>query len=82
MQHCRRSAHRPRLTDKISFVLDRTPMFSITSEHHRKKKHEVKALEIIWKRFPTHFGPRECRVSASVAPFSVLSHNCRQHDPY
>lgn len=38
---------------KISFVLDRTSMFSITSRRGREeRRHEVKALEIIWKKFP------------------------------
>jgi ubiquitin-like domain-containing CTD phosphatase 1 len=38
---------------KISFVLDRTSMFSITSRKGADdRKHEVKALEIIWKKFP------------------------------
>lgn len=51
--------------DKISFVLDRTPMFSITIQPNgqEKRKHQVKALEIIWKRFPHHFGPREYAAS-------------------
>lgn len=44
---------------KISFVLDRTSMFSITSERGRvERRHEVKALEIIWRKFPEgKFGP-------------------------
>jgi ubiquitin-like domain-containing CTD phosphatase 1 len=38
---------------KISFVLDRTSMFSIISRKGAEdRKHEVKALEIIWKKFP------------------------------
>jgi ubiquitin-like domain-containing CTD phosphatase 1 len=38
---------------KIAFVLDRTSMFSITSRRsNEERKHEVKALEIIWKKFP------------------------------
>lgn len=38
---------------KISFVLDRTSMFSITSQRGRvERRHEVKALEIIWRKFP------------------------------
>lgn len=54
---------------QISFVLDRTPMFSVryhpknenvTSSSNgnkvKKTKHEVKALEIIWRRFPDLFG--------------------------
>ncbi|PWN52527.1 HAD-superfamily subfamily IIID h [Violaceomyces palustris] len=39
----------------ISFVLDRTPMFSITS---KGRKHEVKPLELIWRRFPDIYGPK------------------------
>jgi ubiquitin-like domain-containing CTD phosphatase 1 len=36
---------------KISFVLDRHPMFSVYSVRHGKPfKHEVKALELIWKK--------------------------------
>jgi ubiquitin-like domain-containing CTD phosphatase 1 len=34
---------------KISFVLDRTSMFSIES---KRGKHQVKALEIIWHHLP------------------------------
>jgi len=38
---------------RISFVMDRTMMFPITSNHGGKKReHEVKALEIIWAKFP------------------------------
>ena len=47
------------IADKISFVLDRAPMFNVPSDRSRKKHHQVKALEIIWKRFPNHFGPRK-----------------------
>ncbi|EPQ28665.1 uncharacterized protein PFL1_03968 [Pseudozyma flocculosa PF-1] len=39
----------------ISFVLDRTPMFSITAPGG--KKHEVKPLELIWRRWPDLYGP-------------------------
>ncbi|KAL8283726.1 hypothetical protein RQP46_005521 [Phenoliferia psychrophenolica] len=42
----------------IIFVLDRTPMFSVYSERAGQAfKHEVKALEIIWKKFPKQYGP-------------------------
>jgi ubiquitin-like domain-containing CTD phosphatase 1 len=38
---------------KISFVLDRTCMFTVTSRHKGKERtHEVKALDIIWARQP------------------------------
>lgn len=38
---------------KITFVLDRTSMFSITSRRGREeRRHEVKALEIVWQKFP------------------------------
>lgn len=38
---------------KISFVLDRTSMFAITSRRgSEERRHEVKALEIIWRKFP------------------------------
>lgn len=37
---------------KLTFVLDRTSMFSITSRTGGKERtHEVKALEIIWRKF-------------------------------
>eukprot|EP00656_Telonema_subtile_P019028 TRINITY_DN20339_c0_g1_i3.p1 TRINITY_DN20339_c0_g1~~TRINITY_DN20339_c0_g1_i3.p1 ORF type:complete len:354 (-),score=83.71 TRINITY_DN20339_c0_g1_i3:222-1283(-) len=36
---------------KISFVLDKTSMFSIQSP---RGKHEVKPLEFIWRRFPQY----------------------------
>lgn len=56
---------------RIAFVLDRTPMFSVrctpkndvssssvpSSSSRRKQKHEVKALEIIWRRFSGTYGP-------------------------
>lgn len=38
----------------ISFVIDRTPMFKITS---KVGSHEVKALEFIWRRWPDVYGP-------------------------
>lgn len=48
---------------KISFVLDRTPMFSIKSIKEEGKKHEVKALELIWSRFGTEqYGKREYKI--------------------
>lgn len=38
---------------KLSFVLDRTSMFPITSRRARvNRRHEVKALDIIWRKFP------------------------------
>lgn len=37
---------------KVSFCLDKSSMFSITSNHKGKtKKHEVKPLAFIWKKF-------------------------------
>ncbi|KAM0756613.1 HAD-superfamily subfamily IIID h [Meredithblackwellia eburnea MCA 4105] len=42
----------------IIFVLDRTPMFSVYSERNGQPfKHEVKALGIIWSKFPNNYGP-------------------------
>ncbi|KAG8887594.1 hypothetical protein FRB98_009322 [Tulasnella sp. 332] len=44
---------------KIAFVLDKTSMFTVFStpeSNTRKQKHSVKALKIIWTRFP-QFGP-------------------------
>lgn len=43
---------------KIAFVLDRTSMFQITTSitgfnAPAPKSHEVKALDLIWRRFPT-----------------------------
>jgi ubiquitin-like domain-containing CTD phosphatase 1 len=41
---------------KISFVLDRTSMFSITSRRGiEERRHEVKALEIIWRKFSNRY---------------------------
>lgn len=38
---------------KIAFVLDRTAMFPVTSTRGLKeRRHEVKALELIWRKFP------------------------------
>lgn len=38
---------------KLTFVLDRTSMFSVTSKKNgQERTHEVKALEIIWRKFP------------------------------
>lgn len=38
---------------KLTFVLDRTSMFQITAKKHGQDfTHEVKALEIIWRKFP------------------------------
>ncbi|KAI0076439.1 HAD IIID h [Panus rudis PR-1116 ss-1] len=43
---------------QISFVLDKTAMFTVFSEREGKHyKHSVKALQIIWNHFP-QFGPR------------------------
>jgi len=44
---------------KISWVMDRTSMFSVTSQRGMKKKtHEVKALEIIWRKYPGKFSDK------------------------
>ncbi|KNC96111.1 HAD hydrolase, family IIID [Spizellomyces punctatus DAOM BR117] len=44
---------------RIAFVMDRTSMFSITSTTRRVDgkpvKHEVKALDIIWTKFPDRY---------------------------
>jgi len=42
---------------KLAFVLDRTSMFSITSDSGNgiQSTHEVKALEIIWRKFPGRY---------------------------
>eukprot|EP00922_Rhytidocystis_sp_ex-Travisia-forbesii_P028028 GHVS01041148.1.p1 GENE.GHVS01041148.1~~GHVS01041148.1.p1 ORF type:complete len:459 (-),score=99.29 GHVS01041148.1:249-1625(-) len=50
------------LTNKkfnISFVLDRSSMFTVASRSSEKGKraHEVKALEVIWSKFPDRWGP-------------------------
>jgi len=43
---------------QISFVLDKTSMFTVFSMREGKQyKHSVKALQIIWNHFP-QFGPR------------------------
>lgn len=43
---------------KIAFVLDKTSMFSITTKRNGKPyKHEVKALDIIWNKFPELYSP-------------------------
>jgi len=40
---------------RISFVLDRSVMFTVSSTHLKtRKEHEVKALEIIWSKFPQY----------------------------
>jgi len=39
----------------IQFVLDRGTMFEVTSVRHGKiSKHEVKALELIWRKIPAY----------------------------
>ncbi|KAJ3056896.1 hypothetical protein HK097_003056 [Rhizophlyctis rosea] len=47
---------------RIAFVLDRTSMFSITNMARKKDgeavKHEVKALEIIWAKFPKFYNAK------------------------
>lgn len=41
---------------KICFVLDRASMFSVTSRKHgQNQTHEVKALDIIWHKFPNRW---------------------------
>lgn len=43
---------------KLSFVLDRTSMFEIQSwRGDQQVSHEVKALEIIWRKFPERWTP-------------------------
>lgn len=44
---------------RFCFVLDKTSMFAITStsKSGRKLKHAVKPLQIIWNKFPRHWGP-------------------------
>jgi len=43
----------------ISFCMDRTSMFTVTSTDRKgePRSHEVKALEVIWAKFPARFGP-------------------------
>ena len=43
---------------RFCFVLDKTSMFQITSEHPKQKKrvHHVKPLQIIWSKFGTRWG--------------------------
>lgn len=44
---------------KLSFVMDRTSMFSVTSRKNgQQRTHEVKALEIIWRKFPGRWSDR------------------------
>lgn len=44
---------------RLSFVLDRTSMFEVTSKKGRhERKHEVKALEIIWRKFSGRWSAR------------------------
>ncbi|UZJ57016.1 hypothetical protein CBS101457_006336 [Exobasidium rhododendri] len=67
------------LTDeryKISFVLDRTPMFNVTSDHGRKGHHQVKALEIIWKRFPQLYGPHNTVHIDDLSRNFAMNPNC------
>eukprot|EP00172_Hildenbrandia_rubra_P003815 Plantae.Rhodophyta-Hildenbrandia_rubra.ctg661.p1 GENE.Plantae.Rhodophyta-Hildenbrandia_rubra.ctg661~~Plantae.Rhodophyta-Hildenbrandia_rubra.ctg661.p1 ORF type:complete len:417 (-),score=69.96 Plantae.Rhodophyta-Hildenbrandia_rubra.ctg661:2652-3902(-) len=41
---------------KLCFVMDRTSMFSVTSRMGQSKRtHEVKALEIVWRKFPNRW---------------------------
>jgi ubiquitin-like domain-containing CTD phosphatase 1 len=53
---------------KISFVLDKTPMFNITVQQkgQEKRKHQVKALQLLWSRFPQHYGPRKFIFASSI----------------
>ncbi|MCO5549540.1 hypothetical protein L7F22_003012 [Adiantum nelumboides] len=85
---------------QISFVLDRTPMFSVrynpknesgssTSNEHKTKrnKHEVKALEIIWRRFPDLFGAHntihidDLSRNFAMNPFNGLKIKPYKHSP-
>ncbi|KAJ3159931.1 hypothetical protein HDU86_001195 [Geranomyces michiganensis] len=61
---------------KIAFVLDRSSMFSITSATRKVEgkpvKHEVKALEIIWRNFPDRFGAHNtCHVDDVSRNFAM-----------
>ncbi|KAL7753484.1 hypothetical protein RI367_001259 [Sorochytrium milnesiophthora] len=44
---------------RISFVLDKTHMFSIVSRDSKGRpfKHQVKALDIVWAKFPQYYSP-------------------------
>ncbi|EME32223.1 Ubiquitin-like domain-containing CTD phosphatase 1 [Galdieria sulphuraria] len=43
----------------ISFVLDRLAMASVTVRKKRQlKKHSVKPLQVVWRKFPDHFSPQ------------------------
>lgn len=44
---------------KVCFVLDRASMFSVTSRKHgQNQTHEVKALNIIWHKFPDRWNAK------------------------
>ncbi|PWN87432.1 hypothetical protein FA10DRAFT_255879 [Acaromyces ingoldii] len=75
------------LTDaryRISFVLDRTVMFSVRSSIKRSRsqgskardKHEVKALEIIWRRFPQFYGPHNTIHVDDLSRNFVMNPSC------
>jgi ubiquitin-like domain-containing CTD phosphatase 1 len=82
---------------RISFVLDRTPMFAVrnspkgganSSEAHlRRSKHEVKALEIIWKRFPDIYGPHntihvdDLARNFAMNPYNGIRIKAYKHSP-
>lgn len=47
----------------ISFVLDHSAMFTVRSKRRKGKdgklwEHQVKALEIIWQKFPEYYSAR------------------------
>ncbi|KAK4522580.1 hypothetical protein GAYE_PCTG10G0470 [Galdieria yellowstonensis] len=43
----------------ISFVLDRLAMTTVTVRKKQQvKKHSVKPLELVWRKFPDHFSPK------------------------
>lgn len=63
--------------NQIAFVLDKTSMFTVFStpeSNTKKQKHSVKALKIIWSRFP-QFGPENTVHVDDLVSLATFLHN-------
>lgn len=68
---------------KVTFVLDKSAMFSITSNFKGKhKEHEVKPLKIIWKKFEMYNHKNTVHVDDLARNFALNPKNGIVIEPY
>jgi ubiquitin-like domain-containing CTD phosphatase 1 len=67
----------------LCFALDRSSMFAVTSEHKGElRKHEVKALEIIWRKFPAWSAKNTVHVDDLSRNFALNPQSGLQCSPF